>query len=141
MYFLFICVGVVIAALFAWQLGEFVRRLRFSREYVRKARAFQREGNAGTSLLVLGDSTAVGVGADTPQESVAGLMAQALSIDSVENRGVSGAQVRDLISQIGRARRHGYTYILIMVGGNDIIRFHSASSTTLCLSVTSGSPR
>lgn len=133
MYFLFICVGVVIAALFAWQLGEFVRRLRLSREYVRKTRAFQCEGNTGASLLVLGDNTAVGVGADTPQESVPGLMAQALSIDSVENRGVSGAQVRDLMSQIGRARRHGYTYILIMVGGNDIIRFHAASSTAKLL--------
>jgi len=78
-------------------------------------------------VLVLGDSTAVGVGAATPEESLAGLASDYLHATSVENYAVSGAEVKDLRPQVAEAKLAHYRLILIQIGGNDIIAFHNAS--------------
>jgi lysophospholipase L1-like esterase len=101
-------------------------------ELARRAVAFQSD-HPGTTLLVLGDSTGVGVGASQSEDSIPARMAEALSIGTVENRAVSGAQVHDLAAQIAAAKLPQYDYILILIGGNDIIRFHDASSTSALL--------
>jgi len=84
-------------------------------------------------VLVLGDSTAVGVGAATPEESLAGLVSGYLHATSVENYAVSGAEVKDLRSQVAEAKLAHYRLILIQIGGNDIIAFHDASTTAALL--------
>lgn len=87
----------------------------------------------GKSMLVLGDSTAVGVGATRPEESLAGLVAQEANIAWVENYAVSGARVHDLSVQIARAQRDRYDIVLVQIGANDIIRFTPASSSAALL--------
>lgn len=72
------------------------------------------------SILVLGDSTAVGVGASAPEQSVAGLLGESLHA-SIENHAVSGAVTADMIGQLHDARRHHYDLILIQVGANDVV--------------------
>lgn len=105
---------------------RFGGKYQASKKLVREAQGFEREGGApGPSLLVLGDSTAVGVGAASPKESVAGRLAEALDAGYVENRARSGALVADLASQIEKASRAEYDVVLIQIGGNNIIRFHS----------------
>ena len=81
------------------------------------------------TILVLGDSSAVGVGANSPVESVAGRLSDYMHADYVENRAVSGAQVSDLPGQIAKASLPQYSIILIQIGGNDIVRFHNATQT------------
>lgn len=76
------------------------------------------------TMLVLGDSTGVGVGASVPQESVAGRVASYIGATYVENYAVSGAAVADLPKQIGEAKRDIYDLILIHIGGNDILGFN-----------------
>ncbi len=80
-------------------------------------------------MLVLGDSTAVGVGADSSEESLAALVANHINASNVENYAVSGAYVGNLPDQIEKARAPHYALILIQVGANNIVRFSNASST------------
>ncbi len=75
------------------------------------------------SLLVLGDSTAIGIGAEKPEESVPGLLAHFVGATHVENYGVVGAGVEDLPEQVAQAMLTRYDLILVMVGGNNILAF------------------
>jgi lysophospholipase L1-like esterase len=72
------------------------------------------------SVLVLGDSTAFGVGAKDPRESLPGRIAKLLSA-SVENLSKSGADVDAVAEQLSKASRGRYDMILIQAGGNDIV--------------------
>lgn len=116
---------VIVGGLIAYYGGVTYRKFEISKALVAQAESFEKNG-AGMSLLVLGDSTAVGVGADRADASVPALLANAIGVSSVENQAVSGARVRDLYAQIQNAEHERYAYILVMVGGNDIIRFKSA---------------
>jgi lysophospholipase L1-like esterase len=51
----------------------------------------------------------------------------------VENHAVSGAVTADLAGQIAQAQKSHYDLILIQIGANDIIRFHSPSATAQTL--------
>ncbi len=88
-----------------------------SRELIVSASAFARE-NGVRSMLVLGDSTAVGVGA-LPEDSVAGRLAILLDA-TVENYAVSGARVVDIIAQIEKSKKETYDLVLIQAGANYI---------------------
>ena len=72
------------------------------------------------SLLIVGDSTAVGTGASAPAHSVAGLIARDHPRLRIVNRARDGARFTDIALQLeGEAR---FDAILIMGGGNDVIR-------------------
>lgn len=88
-----------------------------SKALIADSSAFTRESGALT-MLVLGDSTAVGVGASS-RDSVPGRLSSFLDA-SVENYAVSGAQIRDVHAQIEKARKPTYDIILIQIGANDI---------------------
>ncbi|MBY0110834.1 SGNH/GDSL hydrolase family protein [Patescibacteria group bacterium] len=86
---------------------------------------FRIEGEDYTkTMLVLGDSTGVGVGATMPEDSVAGRVAAYIGATYVENHAVSGAAVEDLPKQVSQAGRTEYDLILIHIGGNDILGFN-----------------
>jgi len=81
------------------------------------------------TLLILGDSTGVGIGADMKEDTVAGLLSAYLGATYVENQAKSGAAVEDLSTQIQHLHLSHYDFILIQIGGNDILAFHDASKT------------
>lgn len=81
---------------------------------------------ADMRILVAGDSTAVGVGAYTPKETIAGRLATDFPDTDIENIAVSGAKVVDVIGQFDTAEG-GYDMVLIQVGANDIIYFSNKS--------------
>jgi lysophospholipase L1-like esterase len=95
---------------------------------VAQARPYTRGSSPSHSrtLLVLGDSTAVGVGA-TPETSVPGRLAEHLNA-SVENYAVSGARTKDLAAQRARAPLPHYDYILVQIGANDVTSFSTLTS-------------
>jgi lysophospholipase L1-like esterase len=97
-----------------------------ARDLIRDAKPYMRNGLEYThSLLVLGDSTAVGVGS-TPEKSVPRQLAEYLSA-SVENYAKSGAVISDIAAQRTKARNDSYDTILIQIGANDILRVSSLS--------------
>lgn len=91
-----------------------------------QAKAFESQGGTRT-MLVLGDSTAVGVGADAPEHSVPGILAAEYNL-SVENLAKSGAVAADLEAQLARAQADRYNLILIQAGANDVIRLRDLAS-------------
>ena len=120
--------GLVLLLLAYWSV-RFYFTVQTSKRLIESTVPYARTvEDPSRTMLVLGDSTAVGIGADRPEESVAGRVAEEISIDSVENRAVSGAIVGDLTAQAAAASRERYDLILIQVGGNDIIRFTDAGS-------------
>ena len=98
-----------------------------SKALIDSAHSFEaREG--ALSILVLGDSTAVGIGA-LSEENVAGRLAHALNA-SVENHAESGALSGDISAQLSSAARKRYDVVLIQVGANDVIRMRSLSEAS-----------
>jgi len=76
-------------------------------------------------VLILGDSTGVGIGAECPTQSIAGLLAAECRGAEVVNLSVSGATLGDVPSQLRRLSHHPgarFDLVLLHVGGNDILR-------------------
>lgn len=78
---------------------------------------------AAARLLVVGDSTAVGTGATSPQSSVAGLIGRDHSGLGVTNRARDGARLFDIAAQLQGAEQ--FDVVLVLGGGNDVIRLTS----------------
>jgi lysophospholipase L1-like esterase len=107
-----------------------VRRVRHRiawgvRQAVETASYVQAPEKATARMVVVGDSTAYGVGAETPKESVAGYFGATYPDLSIENLSVSGARLEDAIKQLESVKGSRADIVLMMVGGNDIIRFTS----------------
>ncbi|MBU2103771.1 hypothetical protein KKD81_01270 [Patescibacteria group bacterium] len=128
MRILYISLGILGLVLLCYWAINFYLTVQVSKKIIENTVPYTKEGE-GDAVLVLGDSTAVGIGARVPEESVAGLVAEYIGAGSLENYARSGAEVKDLSEQITRAQRSEYRLILIQIGGNDIIRFHSAKET------------
>lgn len=118
-YVLIICALVALGYVL-FETVRITRLVRVSSKLVEQARGYQSD-TGQLHMLVLGDSTAVGVGSDS-KDTVAGRMSAALNT-SVENYAVSGAKTRDVLDQISSAQKQRYDIVLIQVGANDIIRF------------------
>lgn len=114
-------VGVALAYI-GYESVRVISLARAGREMAARAVAYQRDDPAlSRTMLVLGDSTAVGVGA-APRESVPARLANLIGA-SVENHAKSGAHTRVLKEQLAQAKRGGYDLILIQAGANDVIFF------------------
>ena len=112
----------------------FYHKVQISKELINKATLFEiKSTDFSKSILVLGDSTAVGVGADKPEETIAGLISNKVGGTYVENKAVSGALTEDLVGQIKKVTQKHYSLVIILIGGNDIIRFHSLKDASLNL--------
>ncbi|MEA2701437.1 MAG: hypothetical protein QOE22_146 [Candidatus Parcubacteria bacterium] len=121
-----ILIGLVAIYLFYSGI-RFLSLLNVSKKLIEQATPFTQDStDTSRAMLVLGDSTAVGVGASTVAESVPGRVAAHVGATKVENYGVSGALVEDLPAQAKRAALPRYELILIQIGGNDMVRFHGA---------------
>jgi lysophospholipase L1-like esterase len=121
---------VVVAAVIAYWFGVFFYKYQISKKLIGNATAYQKKGDDHSmDILVLGDSTGVGVGASRPEDSIAGRLATLLGATYVENRAVSGAQVADMQVQLNEASLQKYNVILIQVGANDVTHFHSAKKS------------
>ncbi|MEJ0054062.1 MAG: GDSL-type esterase/lipase family protein [bacterium] len=125
---------LAVAALLLWGAGSFLYRASISLGLVRAAKPFELGGtNYAKTLLVLGDSTGVGVGAARPEETVAGLLGKGIGATYVENHAVSGAVSKDLKKQMAQTKLGRYDAILLQIGANDIIAWRSAPDTAATL--------
>lgn len=100
-----------------------------SAQLVAQAMRYERE-TEGPRILVIGDSTAAGVGAASPEESVPGRVGSFLEA-SVENHAVSGAVVSEIMAQFKDAKEEAYDLILIQGGANDIIQLLPLETTVM----------
>ena len=123
---LFTLLAVVVIVTIAYWISFSVFKIKISSKLVQVAVPYSLvSGDDSKTLLVLGDSTAVGVGSTHPTDTVGAQLAQLVSATYVENLAVSGAQVKDLSAQIKKASKDHYDFILLQIGANDILRLHS----------------
>lgn len=95
-----------------------------ARHLAAESRAFERRApDADRHLLVVGDSTAVGTGATSPRDSVAGRLAARFPGLAVVNMARDGARMVDVVGQLEAAPERSYDAVLIQAGGNDILGF------------------
>ena len=105
----------------AWRLGR-------AAELARKSTPLQVAPEQATlRLLMVGDSTAVGTGASNPQASLAGLLAQSYPHLAIENRARDGARFDGAVEQLASGGQ--FDFVLIMAGGNDVMRMRDADAT------------
>lgn len=117
---------VILILSFLYSLYRVKQKISFSQKLVVSTVAFELTStDLTTTVLVLGDSTAVGVGASSPEFSVPGFLASEVRATYLENRGVSGARVVDLAEQLQKTSLPSYEYILIQIGGNDVVARHN----------------
>ncbi len=123
--------GLAIAALVLLYSGVTIYKgILAARKLIDVAEPFQKTGDASRAMLVLGDSTAVGVGAARAEESVPGRVAAFIDASSVENYAQSGARAFALADQRAKAKLDRYELILIQIGGNDVVRFNSVEKVS-----------
>lgn len=112
-----------LAAPLLLMLGCTAGRLREAADLARASEPLQRPvSDAKARLLIVGDSTAVGTGASVPQNSLAGLLAQAFPHLHIANRGRDGATFAELPRQLDAEGDARFDTVLILAGGNDVIR-------------------
>ncbi|MBP9827857.1 SGNH/GDSL hydrolase family protein [Patescibacteria group bacterium] len=108
-------------------LFQYIRTTQFIRigtELSDRAIPFSRPlPQATLKILVLGDSTGVGVGASSPEFSPAGLTAKRYPDAHIVNASVSGARMRDAVKQLSEIKETDFDLVMIHIGGNDAIRF------------------
>jgi lysophospholipase L1-like esterase len=100
----------------AWRVRESARLLRDSEPFEALPQG------ATASLLIVGDSTAVGTGASSPEYSVAGLIGQSHPGVRIVNRATDGAKYQDFAAQL-QSSTERFDTVLVLGGGNDVIRF------------------
>lgn len=117
--------GLAVTATAAWQAWLIRQALRRGRQLAAACAAYETTPQRARSrVLVLGDSTAVGVGADAAEESLAGLLAARFPHAEVVNHAFNGARLRDLAAQAERlsAPAGRFDLALLLAGGNDVLR-------------------
>ena len=98
-------------------------RIRQSVELARQSEPFEASPeNAVATLLVVGDSTAVGTGASSPAHSLAGLIARDHPRLKIVNRAKDGAKFADIARQLEAGGEQRFDAVLVLGGGNDVIR-------------------
>jgi lysophospholipase L1-like esterase len=88
-------------------------------------------GNDPVRILVLGDSTAAGVGAETQEDALPGNLARALSSEWERGAtwraiGENGATARDIVLRfLDDASHERYDVIFLSIGANDALKLRS----------------
>jgi lysophospholipase L1-like esterase len=78
---------------------------------------------ASRRILIAGDSTAVGTGAENPNQSIGGRIAADVPDAAIMNIGISGLRTGQLLAQLKKLSGQHFDIVLLQIGGNDIIRF------------------
>ncbi len=115
-------VAVAVALAVGGLAGCMASRIETSRELARQARPFSVTPESPAAyLLVVGDSTAVGTGASSPEGSLPGQLSRRAPRLAIENLARNGATFEDVDGQLRAAGRPRYDAVLILAGGNDVL--------------------
>lgn len=124
-----IIIGGIIVFYTLFQYLLLQKRIEVGLDMAKQTIAYtQAPPDAQQRILVIGDSTAVGVGADNPIRSVAGRLGADYPNAEIVNRGVSGLRIHGLREKLQSMQGEKFDLILINIGGNDIVNFTSRKS-------------
>ena len=119
----FLTLGAIAGLALLATSGCAVWRIKQAGELARLSEPFEvLPQQSVATLLVLGDSTAVGTGASSPTQSVAGLIAKDHPQLQIVNRAQDGAKFADIVQQLEALGEQRFDAILVLGGGNNVIR-------------------
>ncbi len=84
-------------------------------------KACQTPDHVDSTILIVGDSTAVGVGAQNPRQSLVGRLAADLPRTLINNSAINGLNTKALRTIIASTPSNSYDYVIIHTGGIDTI--------------------
>lgn len=138
MIFLFILI-FLFYVYFIFSYIKFIIKAVIGLQIARRTQPYQQKPtHPKRRILVIGDSSAVGVGAEDPSQSFAGYLGAQYPDAEVINRGVNGAKVRDLIPFLKSHAQERYDLLMIHIGANDIVWFTPLNELELDLATVIG---
>lgn len=106
----------------ALRVGNFALAVRSAAARARLGRAWSRPLPDAPVMLVLGDSLAVGLGAQRPADTIAGQLAADYPHVSLVNRARCGARTQEVLAQLAQHAPDASTCAIWMsTGGNDVL--------------------
>lgn len=86
--------------------------------------------NPTMKILVAGDSTGVGTGAESPEDSIAGRIGKDFPNASIENISENGITTEELRKKLDELADNNYDLIVIQIGANDVTKFTSKAKVS-----------
>jgi len=121
-----ILAAALVAAVLIYDSAVILRALARGRDLAAASEPLsQTPSPARRSLLIVGDSTAVGTGAGEAGNSIAGRLARRFPDLHIDNLAEDGAVYSELPEQLEQAPRQSYDLVLVQAGGNDVLKFSS----------------
>ncbi len=113
---------IVAVALVLYDYLPIADSLTKTRPLVAAAQAYEQSpANPTMRILVIGDSTAVGVGA-TPETSVAGRLGREFPNALIVNDSKSGRKLDEFLERLRARAQERYDLIVFQIGANDIVQ-------------------
>lgn len=117
----------LIAFILLYSIFSFVRVSRLIQEgqmLVRSSTLYERMvAPSAPHALFVGDSTGVGVGALSPEDSLAGRFGSDFPEWNITNQSVSGRKTAEILPILQALPDGAYSLVVIQIGGNDITYF------------------
>lgn len=96
--------------------------IRIGQRLAQTTEPYAREFNlTDERILIIGDSTAYGTGASSPENSLAGLLGKRYPNAAIMNEGVNGMRIHELKEALEELSGESFRLIQIHIGGNDIV--------------------
>ncbi len=122
MSFVVLAITAAILLFILFHSIRFFVLVRTSAKLVEQSRCFERRTDDGAPrILVIGDSTGVGTGAD-PAFSIAGRLGSDFPDASIHNESVNGWKTADALQNFPDVPAKSFDIILLQIGANDIMR-------------------
>jgi lysophospholipase L1-like esterase len=127
---LFVLLVGIIGCIILFQIAWLFYYIQIGKQVVKRSEKFEKKlENPEMRILIIGDSTAYGIGASSPINSLAGLYSQRFPEAEIVNMGLNGKKTIDLLNDLQSIQDQRFDLMQIDIGGNDIIRFRPYEET------------
>lgn len=127
---LFVTLVSIVTLIVLFQISWLFYYIHLGKQVVKRSEKFEKKKeNAEMRILLIGDSTAFGIGASSPEKSLAGLYSKKYPQAEIINMGENGKKTVDLVQDLQKIKDQRFDIIQIDIGGNDIIRFRPYAET------------
>ncbi len=125
----FLLIGII-GCIILFQIAWLFYYIQIGKQVVKRSEKFEKKiENPEMRILIIGDSTAYGIGASSPINSLAGLYSQRFPEAEIVNMGLNGKKTIDLLNDLQSIQDQRFDLMQIDIGGNDIIRFRPYEET------------
>lgn len=122
---------ILVTLVLVYFLYPIARAIRVSKDIEKNAIPYEQHPQDGTMrILVAGDSTGVGTGAEVSQDSIAGRIGKDFPTADIQNISENGITLEILRKKLDTLPESKYDLILIQIGANDVTSFTSKEKIT-----------